>query len=160
MQKIDIIAMFAEEGYQVSPDVVEVISTHGSPVELVKHILATIDESVFVVKIEHIDLDGFRFSPEDQQTDIHSSNMLTNTDPISSSIPSSPPFSSFPSSSSSSSASQSLGGCNCKPECESKYAENPVDIISDITDQSTCVGEYMEFIQYFRNRYRKLSGKN
>jgi DNA polymerase II small subunit len=60
MQKVDIIAMFAEEGYQASPDAVEVISAHGSPVELVGYILATIDESVFVVEAEHIDLDGFK----------------------------------------------------------------------------------------------------
>ncbi|UGV41977.1 DNA-directed DNA polymerase II small subunit [Methanococcoides orientis] len=32
-----------------------------------------------------------------------------------------------------------------------------INIMSDITDMSTCVGEYMEFVQYFRNRYSKLS---
>ena len=64
MQKVEIIAMFAEEGYQASPEAVEVISAHGSPVELVEHILATIDESVFVVEAEHIDLNGFKVDPE------------------------------------------------------------------------------------------------
>jgi len=34
---------------------------------------------------------------------------------------------------------------------------NPVTVISDITGHSTCVGEYMQFVQYFRDRYSRLS---
>ena len=156
MQKVDIIAMFAEEGYQASPDAVEVISANGSPVELVRYILATIDESVFVVEAEHIDLDGFKVDPEkpnqnpNQNTEPESNPLETVThthvDPI-------------PPSSSSTSSYSSPDGCKSgfRSDCERKYTESPVDIISDITDQSTCVGEYMEFVQYFRNRYSKLS---
>ncbi|HJH31593.1 MAG TPA: DNA-directed DNA polymerase II small subunit [Methanosarcinaceae archaeon] len=156
MHKVDIIAMFAEEGYQVSPDAVELIFAHGSPVELAGYILATIDESIFVVEAGHIDLDGFKISPEDRKTDVHSPDTLTRTvlSSASSSIssPISPPTSSFsPSLPSPFSSSPDI----CRCECE--YTESPVDIISDITDQSTCVGEYMEFVQYFRNRYSKLS---
>ena len=35
--------------------------------------------------------------------------------------------------------------------------KNPVTILSDITGHSSCVGEYMQFVQYFRDRYSKLS---
>ncbi|MGP8336643.1 MAG: DNA-directed DNA polymerase II small subunit [Methanosarcinaceae archaeon] len=152
MYKVNIIAMFAEEGYQVSPDAVDVIYSHGSPVELVEHILANIDESVFVVEAGHIDLDGFKTSQTDHQTGVHTPGTFTKT--VSSSVlPSiSSPISPFPPSSSSPSSSLSP---DCKYEYES--TESPVDIISDITDQSTCVGEYMEFVQYFRDRYSKLS---
>ncbi|MDO9517806.1 MAG: DNA-directed DNA polymerase II small subunit [Methanosarcinaceae archaeon] len=170
MQKIDIIAMFAEEGYQVSPDAVEVISAHDSPIQLVGHILATIDESVFVVEAEHIDLDGFNFNIDQEnphldpnlnlnlnsspslsslnlETVSSASEMLTHADSLPSSIPSFPP----------SSTSRSLSDCNSNSNSNCRYPESPVEIISDITDQSTCVGEYMEFVQYFRNRYSKLS---
>jgi DNA polymerase II small subunit len=34
---------------------------------------------------------------------------------------------------------------------------NPVTVISDISGHSTCVGEYMQFVQYFRDRYSRLS---
>ncbi len=34
---------------------------------------------------------------------------------------------------------------------------NPVTVISDITGHSTCVGEYTQFVQYFRDRYSRLS---
>lgn len=37
------------------------------------------------------------------------------------------------------------------------FLDNPVEIIKDITGQSTCVGTYKEFINYFRNRYSILS---
>ncbi len=35
--------------------------------------------------------------------------------------------------------------------------KNPVSVISDITGHSTCIGEYVQFVQYFRDRYSKLS---
>ncbi len=160
MQKVDIIAMFAEEGYQASPDAVEVIFANGSPVELVGYILATIDESVFVVEAEHIDLDGFKVGPEKPNQNPNQ-NQNQNTEPESNPLETvtHTHVDPVPPSSSSTSSYSSPDGCKSgfRSECESKYTENPVDIISDITDQSTCVGEYMEFVQYFRNRYSKLS---
>lgn len=35
--------------------------------------------------------------------------------------------------------------------------KNPITVLSDITGHSTCVGEYMQFVQYFRDRYSRLS---
>jgi DNA polymerase II small subunit len=35
--------------------------------------------------------------------------------------------------------------------------KNPVTVISDISGHSTCIGEYMQFVQYFRDRYSRLS---
>jgi len=37
-----------------------------------------------------------------------------------------------------------------------KHRESPVTILKDITNQSTCIGEYTEFVQYFRDRYSSL----
>jgi len=34
--------------------------------------------------------------------------------------------------------------------------ESTVTILKDITNQSTCIGEYTEFVQYFRDRYSSL----
>lgn len=40
----------------------------------------------------------------------------------------------------------------------SKPADAPaVNILSDISNESTCVGEYSEFVRYFRDRYTRLS---
>ncbi len=34
--------------------------------------------------------------------------------------------------------------------------EAPITILKDITNQSTCIGEYTEFVQYFKDRYSSL----
>src|SRR5450756_127690 len=39
---------------------------------------------------------------------------------------------------------------------KSKAVESTVTILKDITNQSTCIGEYTEFVQYFRDRYSSL----
>lgn len=44
-----------------------------------------------------------------------------------------------------------------KDEYKHYPGKNPVTVISDITGHSTCVGEYMQFVQYFRDRYSRLS---
>lgn len=40
---------------------------------------------------------------------------------------------------------------------ESIADERPVVILSDITNQSTCIGEYTEFVHYFKHRYSLLA---
>jgi DNA polymerase II small subunit len=41
----------------------------------------------------------------------------------------------------------------------SKPVDAPaVNILSDISNESTCIGEYSEFVRYFRDRYARLSG--
>lgn len=42
------------------------------------------------------------------------------------------------------------------PDYEDEWT-GELDVISDITDRSTCVGEYEEFVDYFRNRFSRLS---
>ncbi len=122
MNEFDVLTAFIEEGYQISPEAVELICSHCSPKELVSHVLRTIDMKVLVIGLEHIDLGSFGAD---------GSNVLTlqSSVPISSVIVSN----------------------------RGSAFDNPVTVISDISDNSTCVGEYMEFVQYFRNRYSKLS---
>ena len=43
-----------------------------------------------------------------------------------------------------------------KPPADTAHKTRPVTVLSDITNQSTCIGEYTDFIQYFRDRYRLL----
>ncbi|MFQ6120650.1 MAG: DNA-directed DNA polymerase II small subunit [Methanosarcinales archaeon] len=45
-----------------------------------------------------------------------------------------------------------------KTELSASFVDEvEVNILSDISEQSTCIGEYEEFVQYFRNRYSRLS---
>jgi len=62
MNEIDIIRAVLEEGYQISPQAVELIKLSNSPESLLKYILSTIDDCVFVIEPEHVDLKGFEAS--------------------------------------------------------------------------------------------------
>ena len=124
MSEVDVVTPFAEAGYQISPDAAEMIAAHRSPEALVEHILATIDESVFVIGVEHIDLDGFEYK--------YKLELPTRASATCASVQSDSSLSSY------------------------QTSDNPVEVLFDITDKSTCVGEYVEFTQYFRNRYSKL----
>ncbi|MFP4655704.1 MAG: DNA-directed DNA polymerase II small subunit [Methanohalobium sp.] len=152
MSETDVLRMFAEAGYQISPDAAELIASHNLQDELVNYVLKNIDDSVLVVDVDDIDIDGF-LSHDGNGSDGATISIETkkpaelNQDclPVS------------PVSPSSSSAAYAAPIQSSFSSTVPKKAVNPVKIISDITNQSTCVGEYMEFVQYFRDRYSKLS---
>jgi DNA polymerase II small subunit len=62
MNEIDIVRAVTEEGYQISPQAVELIKLSNSPENLLKYILSTIDDCVFVIEPEHVDLKDFEAS--------------------------------------------------------------------------------------------------
>lgn len=95
METGEIIQIFAESGFQIDPQALDIIKTSGTP-ELIQDVLRSVNSSVLVVGTEHI-------------------RPLT-----------------------------------------IKNAPLTVTVLSDITNQSTCIGEYTEFVQYFRHRYSLL----
>ncbi len=265
MNEIDIVRAVTEEGYQISPQAVELIKLSNSPKSLLKYILSTVGDCVFVIEPEHVNLKGFESSktvsriisgtspgtvsqmapgkissPALEPADSHilkafdpasdalpGSGLISNVEPdivssaevsdsnleiepetlsfqgsVSDSIPDSIPDSDsdsipvsvsdsvsnpvYPSASSrgvdkpassffgnegSTSTSNrlsredSLFSNQINPFPSSSRDEgvrylpgrNPVTVLSDITGHSTCVGEYMQFVQYFRDRYSRLS---
>ena len=62
MNEIDIVRAVIEEGYQISPQAVELIKLSNSPESLLNYILSNIDDCVFVIEPEHVDLKGFEAS--------------------------------------------------------------------------------------------------
>ncbi len=109
METGDIIQIFAQSGFQVDPQALDILR-RGSP-ELINNILRSIDSSVLVVGKEHIRQDK---TEEPVKTpDI------------------------------------------AKP-LKNKTIQSHVTVLSDITNQSTCIGEYVDFVQYFRDRYSLL----
>ncbi|MDD4497269.1 MAG: DNA-directed DNA polymerase II small subunit [Methanosarcinaceae archaeon] len=85
------------------------------------------------------------------------------SDPVSSDSLSSDSVSSGPLSSDP--ISSSVPGPSKVPLCGAGQAlfvgkalgQNPVSVLQDVTGHSSCVGEYMQFVQYFRDRYSRLS---
>ncbi|RXA18753.1 DNA-directed DNA polymerase II small subunit [Methanosarcina sp. MSH10X1] len=59
MEKSNIIRAVMEKAYQISPEAVELILSSDSPEDLLKYVLSTVNNSVIVIGIEDIDLEGF-----------------------------------------------------------------------------------------------------
>ena len=283
MDKSDIIKAVMGKEYQISPEAVELIKSSDSPEGLLKYVLSTINDSVIVIGIEHVDFEGFAASgrasklinaengknpgfetsaeksPSDEiqasflkkgeilyrpsilssrsqdlssepdiplEPDIPNSasdpapesfqNLVSDSIPVQdpvfqpvpdtqsgvvssekvsasclassslSSIKAVPQvFSSQSPQAGNRSASSFFGQVNSLPSSPSNRAfstepsfsisdrgpssgstdegyrhypgKNPVTVISDITGHSTCIGEYVQFVQYFRDRYSRLS---
>jgi len=159
MKEIKAQEVFLEAGYQISPKAVEMITSHSAPNDLISYILENVDESLFVIEAEHIDIESFEKEypdlPKECLDEVPCSND-TLTSQVSS-VPSTrfPARSSISSTPSPTSSSATLRDERCFSDSNGQV--NNINIMSDITDMSTCVGEYMEFVQYFRNRYTKLS---
>lgn len=145
MKEIKVQEIFLEAGYQISPKAVEMIALHSAPNNLISYILENVDESLFVIEAEHIDIESFEKEypdlPKECLDEVPCPND-TSTYPV-------------PSTPSPTSSSATLRDERCFSDSNGQV--NNINIMSDITDMSTCVGEYMEFVQYFRNRYTKLS---
>lgn len=174
MKEINVQEAFLEAGYQISPEAVELIASHSSPKDLVSYILEHVDESIFVIETEHIDLQSFESeyraskkadpgsasegAPE-AASQISQSPEVTTVKTSVSPVASPLSVSSEVGSSISSFPAGYVSGCGPERSPDIVVPDNGsnISIMSDITDMSTCVGEYMEFVQYFRNRYSKLS---
>ena len=133
MNQIEVITVFLEEGYQISPNAVELICCHCDPRSLLDCILKNMDPSVLVVDVEHINEHINENNIQENNEVPEKESLSTSHQPIPKTV--APMFSPL----------------NCS------QSDNPVDVLLDITDNSTCVGEYMEFVQFFRNRYSRLS---
>ncbi|WP_135610177.1 DNA-directed DNA polymerase II small subunit [Methanococcoides sp. AM1] len=192
MKEINVQEAFLEAGYQISPEAVDLIASHSSPKDLVCYILGHIDESVFVIEIEHIDIPSFESeystgqkadsgaaseassqicSPVSQNSEATfgevplepvispSSDISKNESKVTCEVSSSTfsPSKKYSSSFPSGYGSKRSSDTGIHTNSNGNDNVNNINIMSDITDMSTCVGEYMEFVQYFRNRYSKLS---
>ncbi len=122
METGEIIQIFAESGFQIDPRALDAIKT-SSP-ELIHDVLKSIDSTVLVVEIEHIN-----------------PGLLNKT----------PKTTDFPR------TAQEIPQKYDTTHARGKRIENPVTVLKDITNQSTCIGEYTEFVQYFKNRYGLLA---
>ncbi len=139
---------FAEQGYQLEPEALEIICRYpGSKEELLARIISSADRSVAVIGTSmvscHLDLAAAKRTS------------------FAKALPSSPSLP-FPSSSSSLSSSPSLPLLSSQalsPQPSTSFPclqDSSVELKCDITGRSTCVGDYDDFVHYFRDRYSKI----
>jgi DNA polymerase II small subunit len=133
-----IVEEFANAGYQISPGAVALIDSCPSPDNVVKQVLRSLDDSVLVVDKQHI-----MFDYGDDGNGDGGGNGAVGIRMVSDKEREQPE----------------------KPPAKTPRIQPPVvpelpgvNILCDISNESTCVGEYSEFVRYFRDRYARLSG--
>ncbi len=123
---LEIVQRFAQEGYQIDPQALELISSYsGSKSDLIVRVLRSMDGSVAVIDPSHVSK-HISVLPER------------------------------------STLSEKPKGPNKleRPEHQERLAKETgkpqVELNCDVTGKSTCVGDYEDFVRYFRDRYSKI----
>jgi DNA polymerase II small subunit len=145
---LEIVQRFAENGYQIDPDALEMILSHGgSRDRLIGQILCNIDNTIVVINAGLVSgilsgdqsvagpANNFEVLPENQEIKLRTKDATGDVlDGVgvfngAMSLPIGP-----------------------EPSC----VGIGIDVDSDITGNSTCVGEYEDFVRYFRDRYSRI----
>jgi len=112
---------FAEQGYQLEPEALEIIcSYHGARDDLIRRIIGSTDRSVAVIQMSQV---SCLIEPGESGRNHFPEGIV------------SPSFHPMP-----------------LPSIPSTATE----LKCDITGRSTCVGDYEDFVRYFRDRYAKI----
>lgn len=121
---LEIVQMFAERGYQLTPEALEILSKKDTG--SIDHLISSLDASTVVVSAEHILslLNGGRGRAAEE-----------NAKPVSQAV-NEPP------------------ATTCTLEQRRSGVE--VEVLREITGRSTCIGDYTDFVKYFRDRYAKI----
>jgi DNA polymerase II small subunit len=139
MIRTDIIQKFTESGFLITQEAVMTIQETDLPLDLVNEILKHVDESVVVIAPLHVTAAKESLNSEKKvvrslaftQTEDESADVLATTE---------------------------VGETDVTGEhLEPRRKPRPITVLADITESSTCVGTYEEFVRYFRNRYDRLS---
>ena len=128
----EIVQWFAEQGYQLDPRALEIINSHPIKEELIKSLLSSLDQDVTVIEASHISRLE-RLSLFSSETKKPLLNDLVGQH-----------------------GSLELSDSPTIAQ-DAKLSLPHVEVGSDITGCSTCVGQYDDFVRYFRDRYSKLS---
>jgi DNA polymerase II small subunit len=143
MIRTDIIQKFnnAGTGFLVDPQAVAMIQEYDIPYHLMDEILKVIDDSVVVIEPSHVaKAEELLKAREHKVVDSRlwraepDDGMDAEAKPERTELRQLPGIPAF-----------------------SRPTPHPITVLADITENSTCVGTYEEFVRYFRDRYDRLS---
>ncbi|NYT01644.1 MAG: DNA-directed DNA polymerase II small subunit [Methanosarcinales archaeon] len=165
---LEIVQKFAEEGYQIEPEALELINSFpGGVNQVVEQVLRRLDSSTVVVRAEDI----AAFEPALRKMLFEGRGRKLSPPAgmpgsAGQSFPSGAPRVAVPGLSPSSTRVAHSEGSPALLAAEAAHAGgrgldaarplSGVELLCDITGRSTCVGQYSDFVGYFRDRYSKL----
>jgi DNA polymerase II small subunit len=138
MIRTDIIQKLSESGFLITPEALMMIQENDLPLEVVDEVLRNVDDSMLVIAPR--DVTAAQDSLQTQKKNFKPTFLLDEpAESQSDVLVESHDYQA-------SSGGQSL----------LRHAR-PINVLTDITEGSNCVGTYEEFVRYFRNRYDRLS---
>jgi DNA polymerase II small subunit len=142
----NIVQRFAEHGYQIDPQALELIESYSGPRdELVRQILDDMDNSVAVIRPGHIC--GFLTLKQSLGTRFQNSEVILENSALAKARDN------HNQAGLDKLIGQSSDLCSLSSAVSSRHG---IEVNYDITGNSTCMGEYEDFIRYFRDRYAKI----
>jgi DNA polymerase II small subunit len=139
---LDIVQRFAEEGYQLEPEALAIIRSYrGGKEDVIRRVISGLDPSVAVVGAAHIS--GLMAALARELSPSRGQAYAPISTPIFKArehISCTSPGNAIATAIATSDIGPGLG----------------VELKGDITGKSTCVGEYSDFVSYFRDRYSKI----
>lgn len=139
MIRTDIIQKFTESGFLMTKEAVEMIQESDLPLAVVEEVLRNVDESVLVVAPSHVT--AAKESLNTQKKNVKPMLLLDHNEADYSDVMVESQVS-----------DTHIAGTRLR-----QRQPRPITVLADITESSNCVGTYEEFVQYFRNRYDRLS---
>lgn len=146
MVHTEIVKAFADNGFAVSPAAISLLSSCENRYDIIQRVVPSLGMSVIVVDCEHI-------TPYLGDVINDSNNNL-----IADAVGASSSSSSSSTNVKSPLQSESIGdGALALASQKDDIKPPSIKILSDISSNSTCLGEYSEFVRYFNDRYSRLS---
>jgi DNA polymerase II small subunit len=139
MIRTDIIEKFSESGFLISQEAMEMIQESELPLSVVDEVLRNVDESVLVVAPSNVT--AAKESLKSRKKNVKPMRLFDHNEEDTSDVIAEGPLS-----------ETHIAGTQLR-----QRQPLPISILADITESSNCVGTYEEFVQYFRNRYDRLS---
>jgi DNA polymerase II small subunit len=140
MIRTDIIQKFTESGFLVTQEALVAIQETDTPLEVVTEILKRVDESVFVIDQSHVT--EAKLSLSSRKKALRAPSFLAQNEDESTDVLT---------------TAEGSGANEAHAQFQPRRKPRPIIVLADITENSTCVGTYEEFVRYFRNRYDRLS---
>ena len=142
----EIVQRFAEQGYQLEPEALDIIcGYHGCQDDLIFRIISSTDRSAAVIRTHQVsrllDSAGAKIASFDRPAP-SSAPSYERQDSVSP-VPHAKPA-----------PSRSIS--NSIPPSQPFSHDSSAELKCDITGRSTCVGDYNDFVCYFRDRYAKI----
>ena len=152
-------AEFADQGYQLSRGPEAICRYQGSSEDLLRRIIGCVDRSVAVIGIQHIN--GLIQPSSDDRAGHATSSSPTQRSPPAQAAPPASPRAALSSPAPRTQLAAPIRPTVARPLPDSiadgaHLPEHSAQLHCDITGRSTCVGEYDDFVCYFRDRYAKI----